>query len=72
MGIPLLQGRRFTTAETYGTGAPRVAIIDESLARKLWPEGGALGQRIQWAADDSSPAPSEPMEVVGIVSRDAA
>jgi predicted lysophospholipase L1 biosynthesis ABC-type transport system permease subunit len=46
-----------------------VAIVDESLAGKLWPEGGALGQRIQWAATDTNPAPSEPIEIVGIVSR---
>jgi putative ABC transport system permease protein len=68
MGIQLQQGRPFTTAETYGTGAPRAAIIDESLARKLWPDGGALGQRIQWAGTDSNAA-SQPMEIVGIVSR---
>jgi predicted permease len=68
-GIRLLQGRPFTTAEAYGQGAPRVAIVDESLAGKLWPEGGALGQRIQWAATDTNPAPSEPIEIVGIVSR---
>jgi predicted permease len=68
-GIPLLQGRPFSTAEAYGKGAPPVAIIDESLAHKLWPEGGALGQRIQFAATDTNPAPSEPLEVVGIVSR---
>jgi predicted permease len=68
-GIRLLQGRPFTTAEAYGQGAPRVAIIDESLASKLWPEGGALGQRIQWAATDTNPTPSEPIEIVGIVSR---
>ena len=69
MGITLLRGRRFTTAEAYGKGAPAVAIVDESLARKLWPDGDALGQRIQWAATDTNPTPSGPIEVVGIVSR---
>ena len=39
MGIPLLQGRRFTAAETFGQGAPLVAIIDDTLARRLWPDG---------------------------------
>ena len=68
MGIPVLQGRIFTTAEAYSTGAPRVAMLDETLARKLWPDGSALGQRIQWAADTASAQPSEPMEVVGIVA----
>ena len=54
MGVRLLQGRPFTTAEAFGSGAPRVAILDETLARKLWPDGRALGQRIQWAADTAS------------------
>ena len=30
-----------------------VAIIDEALAKKLWPDGDALGQRIQIASDDA-------------------
>jgi len=64
----VLQGRTFTTAETYSAGAPRVAVLDEALARKLWPDGSALGQRIQWAADTAKAKPSEPMEVVGIVA----
>jgi hypothetical protein len=29
-----------------------VAIIDEPLARKLWPDGDALGQRIQYAGEN--------------------
>jgi hypothetical protein len=49
MGLPLLRGRAFTKLEAEVPGAPPVAIIDEVLANKLWPEGDALGQRIQWA-----------------------
>jgi len=49
MGLPLLYGRAFTMSETEIPGAPPVAIIDEVLAKKLWPEGDALGQRIEWA-----------------------
>jgi predicted permease len=49
MGLPLLRGRAFTKIEAEAPGAPPVAIIDEVLAKKLWPEGDALGQRIQWA-----------------------
>ena len=33
--------------------APKVAIIDEVLAKKLWPDGDALGQRIQYAAENA-------------------
>ncbi len=51
MGIPLLRGRAFTVAEATQANAPAVAIIDEALAKKLWPDGDALGQRIQFAPD---------------------
>jgi predicted permease len=67
MGIALLQGRAFTTSEAYRKGSPLIAIIDETLARRLWPAGGALGQRLQWAPDDLTPA-GPPIEVVGIVA----
>jgi predicted permease len=51
MGISILRGRAFTVAEATQPNAPPVAIIDEALAQKLWPEGDALGQRIQFAPD---------------------
>ncbi len=49
VGLPLLRGRAFTAAEAASPAGPGVAIIDEALAKKLWPEGDALGQRIQFA-----------------------
>lgn len=73
MGLPLLRGRTFTLAETDGKDAPLVAIIDEGLAHKLWPDGDALGRHIQFAGDDAprdsagqTVAPKT-MEIVGIV-----
>ena len=51
MGVPILRGRAFTVAEATQADAPPVAIIDEALAKKLWPDGDALGQRIQYAPD---------------------
>ncbi len=45
LGVPLLQGRDFQN--TDGAKAPRVAIIDEPLARRYWPSGDAIGRRIQ-------------------------
>jgi putative ABC transport system permease protein len=38
--IPLLQGREFNERDV--PGAPRVAIINETLARSLWPDGDLL------------------------------
>lgn len=51
VGLPLLRGRAFTVAEATQAGGPAVAIIDEKLARQLWPEGDALGQHIQYASN---------------------
>jgi predicted permease len=74
MGLPLVRGRAFSDVETMTAGAPPVAILDEALARKLWPDGDALGQRIQWGdeADPDGPGASAlqgaTFEVVGIVA----
>src|SRR5207237_3984902 len=52
-GISLLRGRTFTVSEATQPNSPAVAIIDEALAKKLWPDGDALGQRIQFASDSA-------------------
>jgi predicted permease len=43
--IPILQGREFNDADS--STAPCVAIVNQSMARKYWPKGDALGGRIQ-------------------------
>jgi predicted permease len=55
VGLPVVRGRAFTEAETTKPG-PKVAIIDEVLAKKLWPDTDALGQRIQYAAANAPSA----------------
>jgi predicted permease len=57
-GLPLLRGRTFTAAEATQPGGPAVAIIDDKLAQQLWPEGDALGQRVQFAAEIAATADS--------------
>jgi predicted permease len=52
VGLPVLRGRAFTEAEATQPG-PSVAIIDEPLAKKLWPDGDALGQRVLYAAENT-------------------
>jgi predicted permease len=44
-GIALLQGETF--APSYDTGSEPVAIVSESLARRFWPKGDAVGKRIK-------------------------
>ncbi len=45
LGIPILKGRAFTPADKEG--APPVAIVNQVLARKLFPNGDAVGHRIR-------------------------
>ena len=60
MRIPLIAGRDFEPTDT--TTAPAVAIVNETMARRFWPNGSAVGERL----DDFD----EPMVVIG-VARDA-
>ena len=53
VGLPVMRGRAFSDTEATEPGDVRVAIIDEVLAKKLWPEADALGQRIQFAGDNA-------------------
>jgi predicted permease len=67
MGVPLLRGRTFTASEAFMTGAAPVAIVDDALARRLWPDGDALGQRIEFVEREHNGGAPVSMEVVGIV-----
>ena len=44
LAIPLIRGRSFTTMDVRG--AVPVAIVNETFARRYFPEGDAIGQRI--------------------------
>ena len=52
VGIPMRAGRDFTAQD--GLGAPRVAIMSESAARKLWPGADPIGRRFRFGAQDTS------------------
>jgi predicted permease len=58
LGLPVLRGRAFTAADD-AKDAPAVAIIDEELAKRLWPDGDALGQHIQYADRNAARAPAK-------------
>lgn len=45
IGVPLLRGREFTTADT--PDSPKVAVINETMAEKYWPNEDALGKRFR-------------------------
>jgi putative ABC transport system permease protein len=48
MGIPVLAGRAF--GETDGWGAPRVAVVNRTLAQRHYERGDALGKAIRIGA----------------------
>ena len=75
--IPIVRGRSFTPAESEDEHA--AAIVSESTARELWPNGSGVGETFRLEQDPGSgappmnqpPVPSRLVTVVG-VSRDVA
>lgn len=66
IGVKLLRGRDFTQAEAENKDSRRVAIIDEEMARKLFPNAEAIGQHIRYTQPPKE-GPND-MEVVGVVA----
>ena len=62
LGTPLVRGRFF--ADSDDDQAPRVALIDETMAAQFWPGEDPLGKRLKFGGRDSR-APW--LTVVGIV-----
>jgi len=46
MEVPLITGRNFTDSDTYKTQP--VAVIDQTLARRYWPDENPLGQQVKF------------------------
>ena len=44
MGIPLVAGRRLADSDT--AQSPPVIVVNQTLARRFWPGGSAIGGRI--------------------------
>ena len=62
MNIPLLQGRTFQ--ESDGPDSPHAALVSQSLAKKYWPNGDAIGKQIQYGNMDGD---LRLLNVVGVV-----
>jgi predicted lysophospholipase L1 biosynthesis ABC-type transport system permease subunit len=65
----MVRGREFTQQEEESASAPRVAIVDELLARSVFPDQDPLGQMIRVVRRDreaGSGNDGEPMEIVGV------
>jgi predicted permease len=59
LGVPIVQGRNFTNADT--PTSPNVAIVNDAFARKFWPHENPIGKRIRVRAYDGPQ-----YEVVGV------
>jgi predicted permease len=66
-GIPLLQGRPFSTTDHRGSA--RVVIVNRTLAETLFPGESPLGKRIAWTGDvlRFTPISSDWRTIVGVV-----
>jgi len=62
LGLTVAQGRAISDLDS--PEAPRVVMLSETLARRLWPAGDAVGKRL---VVDYSTAGTYPLEVIGIV-----
>jgi putative ABC transport system permease protein len=62
--IPLRRGRLFTSGD--GPATQRVVMVNESLARRFFPDDDALGKRITY--DDPTDAQARWLTIVGIVA----
>ncbi len=64
MGIPLRAGREFDEADRQVK--PSVAIVNETFARRLFPDRSAIGQRVRRPVSSGNPEPWA--EIVAVVA----
>ena len=58
MGIPLLRGREISERDVEG--APHVVLINDTLAKMLWPNGDPIGRKLIFGTNAQA-------EIVGVV-----
>ncbi len=62
IGIPLREGRFLTPADAHRPD--RVCVVDDDFARRYWPQGGAIGQRVYQGTES---ADDQLFTIVGVV-----
>ncbi len=68
LGLPVLEGRDFNDADR--TGSQPVAIVSESLARQMFPNGDALNHHVLWTDPILKFIPGvqpQPHRIIGVV-----
>jgi predicted permease len=63
VNTPIVAGRPF--ADTDGAREMPVAIVNETLAQRFWPDGDPIGRRL-WVESVATSTPTTPCIVVGI------
>jgi putative ABC transport system permease protein len=61
-GIPVLEGREFDRND--GADGPAVVVVNQTMARQLWPGTSAVGQRVTFRRE---PTDADWLEVIGVV-----
>jgi len=61
--MPIVEGRAFSGADR--DGAPRVAVINETFARRLFPGRSAIGQQVLHRSGENE---TQPLTVVGVAA----
>jgi putative ABC transport system permease protein len=61
MGMRLAEGRSFRDAD--GPGAPRVAIVNATLAKRYYADRNAVGAQLRFAGSTD-----KPLEIIGVVA----
>ncbi len=61
IGLELLRGRDFTEQDDNNT--PKVLVINETMARNLWPDKDALGQLVRLSRKTTAPD----YQIIGVV-----
>ncbi|HEY2800272.1 MAG TPA: ABC transporter permease [Chthoniobacterales bacterium] len=68
IGVRILRGRNFTENEAEHKGGPKVMMIDETMAKKLFPKSDALGQHVRYTTAPADGSPND-FTIVGIVAK---
>jgi putative ABC transport system permease protein len=61
MDIPITRGRDFDKQDT--ANSPPVVIVNETMARQFWPNGDAIGKRLQFYYDRD---PQRWLSIIGV------
>ena len=65
LAIPIRRGRAFTDADRAGRAS--VAIVNETAARRFWPNSNPIGATIWFGGGSLWNSPDSTLEVVGVV-----